>query len=93
MTQNDRRVVAGFKLPGDGPITENEQGWIEFLRIVFNDEVPPPTPEMRRRLAFGVPPPVLGRLDIVTCILSMAGSLRRQIHLDDVADLSQDCCA
>lgn len=56
MTQSDRRVVAGFKLPGDGPITENEQGWIEFLRIAFDDDVPPPTPAVRRRLAVGVEP-------------------------------------
>lgn len=28
------RVVNGFKLPSDGQITENEQTWVEFLRII-----------------------------------------------------------
>jgi hypothetical protein len=37
-----RRVVDGFKLPSDAPPTENERTWIEFLRIICNDEVPAP---------------------------------------------------
>ena len=41
-----RRVVEGFKLPSDAPPTENERIWIEFLRIICNDEVPAPDCEM-----------------------------------------------
>jgi homogentisate 1,2-dioxygenase len=32
-----KRVVDGFKLPSDAPMTENERVWIEFLRIICND--------------------------------------------------------
>jgi hypothetical protein len=35
--------VAGFKLPSDGTLTENERLWIEMLRLLFNDRVPVPT--------------------------------------------------
>lgn len=38
----DRRVFDGLRLPDDGPINQNERLWIEFLRLVFYDEVPPP---------------------------------------------------
>ena len=38
----DRRGVEGFRLPLVGPPTENELSWIEFLRIIFDDQVPPP---------------------------------------------------
>lgn len=41
-----RRVVDGFKLPSDAEITENERIWIEFLRIICNDQVPAPDSEM-----------------------------------------------
>ena len=41
-----RRVVDGFKLPSDAPPTENELAWIEFLRIICNDEVPEPDSEI-----------------------------------------------
>ena len=41
-----RRVVEGFKLPSDAPPTENERVWIEFLRIICNDQVPAPDSEM-----------------------------------------------
>jgi hypothetical protein len=41
-----RRVVEGFKLPSDAPPTENERIWIEFLRIIYNDEVPAPDSKM-----------------------------------------------
>ena len=44
--QNTRRVVEGFKLPSDAPPTENERIWIEFLRIICNDEVPAPDSKM-----------------------------------------------
>ena len=40
------RVVDGLKLPSDAPITENERVWIEFLRIICNDEVPAPDSEV-----------------------------------------------
>ena len=52
--QKSRRVVDGFKLPSDGAITEGERVWIEFLRIICNDQVPPPDSrvvvELRRLL-------------------------------------------
>lgn len=38
-----KRVVEGFKLPSNGPITHDEMAWIEFLRIVYHDAVPAPT--------------------------------------------------
>jgi hypothetical protein len=38
----ERRVVEGCKLPSTGPLTGNELAWIEFLRIVYADEVPAP---------------------------------------------------
>jgi hypothetical protein len=41
-----RRVVDGFMLPSDAPPTENERVWIEFLRIICNDEVPAPDSQM-----------------------------------------------
>ncbi len=37
-----RRGVEGFKLPSDGALTENEENWIEFLRIICSDRVPAP---------------------------------------------------
>ena len=37
-----RSAIDGFKLPSDGALTANEQVWIEFLRIICNDEVPAP---------------------------------------------------
>ncbi len=40
--KHDRRVVEGFRLPLVGSPTENELSWIEFLRIIFDDHVPPP---------------------------------------------------
>ena len=36
--REDRHVVAGCKLPSDAPMTENERVWIEFLRIICNDQ-------------------------------------------------------
>jgi hypothetical protein len=41
-----RRVVDGFKLPSDGALTANERVWIEFLRIICNDQVPAPDSDM-----------------------------------------------
>lgn len=41
-----RRVVAGFKLPSDEVTTENERVWIEFLRIICDDQVPAPDGEL-----------------------------------------------
>ena len=43
---NARRVVDGFKLPYDGPLTANERVWVEFLRIICNDQVPAPDSRM-----------------------------------------------
>ncbi len=39
-------IVDGFKLPSDAAISENERGWIEFLRIICNDQVPAPDSRM-----------------------------------------------
>ena len=39
----DRRVVAGFKLPSNAPITENERAWIDMLRSIVGDADPAPT--------------------------------------------------
>lgn len=48
MSSNEeaKRTVEGFKLPSDTQITENERVWIEFLRIICNDRVPPPDSQM-----------------------------------------------
>lgn len=40
--KHDRRVVEGFRLPFDGPPTENELSWIKVLRLIFNEDVPAP---------------------------------------------------
>ena len=36
----NRRAVAGCKLPDDGPITANERAWIEFIRLISCDTDP-----------------------------------------------------
>ena len=41
-----QRVVNGFKLPSDTAVSENERIWIEFLRTICNDQVPPPDSRM-----------------------------------------------
>lgn len=38
----DRRVVEGIRLPNDGPANHNEMQWLQLLRLVFRDNVPPP---------------------------------------------------
>jgi hypothetical protein len=38
---DDRRVVEGFRLPSQQPISKNELDWIEFLRLVSRDTDPP----------------------------------------------------
>ena len=43
MKNDDRRVVAGFKLPSTSPITENERAWIDMLRCIVGDADPAPT--------------------------------------------------
>ena len=35
--------VAGFKLPSERPISQNERAWIEFLRLASSDSDPAPT--------------------------------------------------
>lgn len=35
--------MAGFKLPSDRPISQNETAWIEFLRLASSDSDPAPT--------------------------------------------------
>lgn len=44
--QNARRVVDGFKLPSSAPPSETELAWVEFLRIICNDQVPAPDSRM-----------------------------------------------
>lgn len=43
MTVNDRKVVAGFKLPSNTPLTVNERAWIDMLRMIVGDSDPKPT--------------------------------------------------
>ena len=43
MNKDNRRVVAGFKLPSTSPITENERAWIDMLRCIVGDADPAPT--------------------------------------------------
>ena len=43
MTGNDKRVIAGFRLPASTPLTENEHAWIEMLRAIVGDRDPAPT--------------------------------------------------
>lgn len=38
----DKRVVEGVRLPNDGPASQNEMQWLQLLRLVFRDDVPPP---------------------------------------------------
>jgi hypothetical protein len=42
-TLDDKRVVAGCKLPTAGPVTDNERAWVEFLRIIYDCAVPAPS--------------------------------------------------
>lgn len=37
-----RRLIEGCKLPSTNPLTGNELAWVEFLRIIYADEVPAP---------------------------------------------------
>ncbi|MDB5660355.1 MAG: hypothetical protein JWS10_2970 [Cypionkella sp.] len=39
------RMFEGFAVPQDGPLTEAEKGWIELLRVICFDGVPPPSLE------------------------------------------------
>ena len=43
MNKDNRRAVAGFKLPSTAPITENERAWIDMLRCIVGDADPAPT--------------------------------------------------
>lgn len=45
MTDRDRRVVEGFRLPSIAPLTENERAWIDMLRAIVGDRDPAPTLE------------------------------------------------
>lgn len=35
--------VAGFRMPSDRPISDNEVAWIAFLRLVSRESDPAPT--------------------------------------------------
>jgi hypothetical protein len=39
----DDVVTAGFRLPSELPISQNERAWIDFLRLVSCDCDPAPT--------------------------------------------------
>jgi hypothetical protein len=41
-TFTEKRVVEGYKLPSDSPLTGHELAWIEFLRINYDDVLPAP---------------------------------------------------
>jgi hypothetical protein len=36
-------IVEGFSLPAEHPLTEHEAAWIDALRSLTGDRVPPPT--------------------------------------------------
>ncbi len=40
-----RKALEGFVAPQDGPLTEAERGWVELLRVICFDRVPPPSLE------------------------------------------------
>lgn len=40
-----RKMFEGFVVPQDGPLTEAERGWVELLRVICFDGVPPPSLE------------------------------------------------
>lgn len=37
------KVVEGFRLPSDDPLTENEWAWVSFIRLASNETDPAPT--------------------------------------------------
>jgi hypothetical protein len=43
MIKDDRRVVEGFKLPSNAPITANERDRIDMLQWIFGEADPPPS--------------------------------------------------
>ena len=43
MTQENRWIVEGFKLPSYAPPTQNELAWISMLRAIVGDSDPVPT--------------------------------------------------
>jgi hypothetical protein len=45
MRKDERRVYEGFKLPSTAPIAMNERAWIDMLRCIVGDTVPPPSLE------------------------------------------------
>jgi hypothetical protein len=49
-----RKVVGGFRTPGDRPLTSNEWGWLEMLRLLLGDADPqvtlPAVDALRRAL-------------------------------------------
>lgn len=57
MTRSDRRVIAGCKLPMDGPLKENEMLWVEMLRLLFDDQVPVPSLNLVQALRAAARPP------------------------------------
>lgn len=38
-----RKIFAGFVAPQDGPLTAAERSWVELLRVICYDPVPPPS--------------------------------------------------
>ncbi|MEO7382357.1 MAG: hypothetical protein ABIV25_11535 [Paracoccaceae bacterium] len=43
MTGRDRRVIEGFRLPQDFPVTPNELHWVELLRAIMGEADLAPT--------------------------------------------------
>lgn len=50
------KMVNGFRVLRDKPVTQNELAWIELLRAICDDEVPGPTLTAVRalRVAMGI---------------------------------------
>ena len=40
-----RKMFEGFVVPQDGPLTKAERGWVEIIRVICFDGVPPPSLE------------------------------------------------
>lgn len=57
--ETGQRVIEGFRLPDDAPATQNEQLWIEFLRLVFYDHVPAPRMKIQSARQVLCPPAML----------------------------------
>lgn len=44
-TTPTQKIVEGFTTPDDSPLTPNERGWVELLRLLAPDRDPAPSLE------------------------------------------------